>query len=361
MEIAVLGGGNGGYAAAAELAEKGHRVRLWRRDAAALAPVLECGSISLIDGKGEREVAIPTSTASLQEAISGAALILIALPATAHETLAKTCAPLWEDGQVVLLTPGCFGSYIFWKEFRAAGNSNSAAFGEAATLPHVVRKRGPRQVMVRAYASRLPTAFFPLTGMARALATATVAYPAITSCEDPLAAALLNAGPIMHPPLILMNMGPIEHFDVWDIHREGTQPPILRVINAIDAERVRVREALGYGAPHYPIADHYAGQGKWMYGAVEHVELAESDDWREHIDINTHRYVYEDIAIGLSLLSSLAKRLEVDAPIVNGLLNIASAGIARDLLGEGRTLERLGLADVSGQDLLKILHGPEPL
>ena len=37
MKIAVLGGGHGCYAAAADLSEAGHEVRLWRRDAAALA------------------------------------------------------------------------------------------------------------------------------------------------------------------------------------------------------------------------------------------------------------------------------------------------------------------------------------
>ena len=43
MKIAVLGGGHGCYAAAADLAEAGHEVRLWRRDAAALAPVVDSG------------------------------------------------------------------------------------------------------------------------------------------------------------------------------------------------------------------------------------------------------------------------------------------------------------------------------
>jgi len=38
MKLAILGGGHGCYAAAADLAEAGHEVMLWRRDAAALAP-----------------------------------------------------------------------------------------------------------------------------------------------------------------------------------------------------------------------------------------------------------------------------------------------------------------------------------
>ena len=55
MKIAVLGGGHGCYAAAADLSEAGHEVRLWRRDAAALAPVQQ-GGILLKDQKGPRDV-----------------------------------------------------------------------------------------------------------------------------------------------------------------------------------------------------------------------------------------------------------------------------------------------------------------
>ncbi|MDH5579885.1 MAG: glycerol-3-phosphate dehydrogenase, partial [Betaproteobacteria bacterium] len=36
MRVAVLGGGNGAHAAIADLTERGHEVRHWRRDAAAL-------------------------------------------------------------------------------------------------------------------------------------------------------------------------------------------------------------------------------------------------------------------------------------------------------------------------------------
>ena len=58
MKIAILGGGHGGYAAAADLSEAGHEVSLWRRDAEALAPLLEHGSIVLKDAKGTREIPI---------------------------------------------------------------------------------------------------------------------------------------------------------------------------------------------------------------------------------------------------------------------------------------------------------------
>jgi len=51
--------------------------------------------------------------------------------------------------------------------------------------------------------------------------------------------ALMNAGPIIHPPLIVMNAGPIEHFERWDIHKEGTQASIRHVTDALDADALR--------------------------------------------------------------------------------------------------------------------------
>ena len=125
----------------------------------------------------------------------------------------------------------------------------------------------------------------------------------------------------------------------------------------LDRERIAVREALGYGAPHYPLADHYAND-RWMYGDA-HRQLVKSGDWREHIDLHTHRYVVEDGAIGLALLASVARWARVDAPIAAGLLAIVGAILGRDLRRGARTLEGLGLAALSRAELQRRLHDGE--
>ena len=144
MKIAVIGGGHGCYAAAVELSEKGHEVRLWRRDAAALQAVTTAGSIAVKDFRGERDVPIARTTTSLEKAIDGAQLVLIPLPATTHDGLSQQLAPLLQDGQVVFLPPGTFGSYLFAKAMRAVGNRNDVVFAETGTLPYLARKRGPK-------------------------------------------------------------------------------------------------------------------------------------------------------------------------------------------------------------------------
>jgi opine dehydrogenase len=361
MEIAVLGGGHGCYAAAAELSEKGHSVRFWRRDAEALRPVIEAGSISVTDFLGDRDIAIARPTASLKEAIDGAQLIVIPLPATTHVSLAKAVAPHLQEGQVVYLPPGTFGSYVFASAMRNVKNSADVSFAETGTLPYLARKHGPRKVVISGYATRLPTGVLPAKNTEYAFTLLKQAYP-IEHCKDALSGALMNAGPIIHPPLIIMNAGPLEHFEHWDIHNEGTQPAIRRVTTALDSERIAVREALGYGAPHFPLSDHYNREGEgdeWMYGRSAHEKLTDSGDWREHIDLKSHRYMLEDTRLGLSLLVSVGRFAGVPTPVAEGLLNVASAIAERDLYQEGRTLENLGLDKLTHTEMRDLLNdGP---
>jgi len=91
MKIAILGGGHGAYAAAADLSEAGHEVRLWRRDGAALAPVVQAGSITLKDADGSRDVAIALATPDIGAALRDAELIVIPTPAIAQHEMTIRC------------------------------------------------------------------------------------------------------------------------------------------------------------------------------------------------------------------------------------------------------------------------------
>ncbi|CAB3634611.1 glycerol-3-phosphate dehydrogenase [Achromobacter marplatensis] len=361
MRISVIGGGHGCYAAAAELAEKGHEVRWWRRDCSAFQGLRDAGALTVTDYRGTRQVPVGAGpghlqlTDALEDAVTHAQLLVIPLPATTHEALAPALGSLLRDGQVVFLPPGTFGSYLFARAQKNAGNPARVAYAETGTLPYLARKHG-NQVVISGYATRLPTGVFPSRLSEEALALLRQAYPAIEPIEDGLSGALMNAGPIIHPPLIMMNAGPLEHFDKWDIHNEGTQASIRRVTDALDAERIAIRVALGYAAPHFPLADHYAREGdEWMYGRGAHGKLTDSGDWRETIDLHTHRYMLEDTRLGLSFLVSAGRWAGVPTPVAQGLLSVASAITGRDLYAEGRTLEGLGLDALSRRGMAELL------
>ena len=363
MKIAVLGGGHGSWATAAELAEHGHEVRWWRRNAEELEALRAAGAVRVRDHRGARAVPVGDAAgqirpeADLAEAVRDAALIVIPLPSTTHDDLAPRLAPLLAAGQVVFLPPGTFGTMVFAQAVAAAGGSADIAFAEAGTLPYLARRHGDNEVVISGYATRLPTGVFPRRLADRAFEVLREAYPSVEDAGDGLSGALMNAGPIIHPPLITMNAGPLQHFASWDIHNEGTQPSIRRVTDALDAERIAVREAFGYGAPHFPLADHYSAEGEeWMYGRAAHERLTDSGDWREKIDLDSHRYMLEDTRLGLSLLVSAGRWAGVETPVAAGLLAMGSAMTGRDFYAEGRTFENLGLAELDRDGLNQVLQ-----
>lgn len=359
MKIAVLGGGNGSFAAAGDFVLSGHEVRLWRRDADQVAAHRAAGSRVLVkDHNGRHDVKLALVTTDIAEAVNGTELILCPAPAFAQLDIARQLAPHLQDGQVVFLPPATFGSMIFAQAARGAGNHAKASFAETGTLPWLTRKHGAFEVAITIRAKRLPIGVFPLDQAPHALEVIGRAFPdAIEPCGDALSGALMNAGPIIHPPLIVMNAGPIEHFERWDIHKEGTQAAIRRVTDALDAERIAVREALGYGAPHFPLAHHYAKEGEiWMYGRGSHDRLTDSGDWRERLVLTEHRYMREDLRLGLSLLVSVANLAGVATPLAKAFLTIGGAICGEDFVRGGRTLETLGLGKLGKAELQTLLR-----
>jgi len=357
MKIAILGGGHGAYAAAADLSEKGHEIRLWRRDAAAFAPVLESRAIRVRDVDGVRNAAIATPTTDIGVAVRGAHLILVPSPAFAQADIAQAIAPHLADGQVVFLPPGTFGAYAMDRIARQAGSRAQVTYAETGTLPYLARKRASGEVAITIRAKRLPTGAYPAKRAAHARDVIAQAFPAVEHCEDALSAALLNAGPIIHTPLILLNAAPLQHFEQWDIHHEGTQPAVRAVTDALDAERIAVREALGYRAPHFPLSDHY-NSDRWMYGDA-HQKLVDSGDWREHIDLHRHRYMTEDVVFGLAFLDSVAQWAACEARVTRGLLAVAGAILGKDLRQGPRTLAALSLHTKTPDQLKELLREGE--
>ena len=127
--------------------------------------------------------------------------------------------------------------------------------------------------------------------------------------------------------------------------------------DALDAERIAVRQAFGYGAPHFPLAHHYAREGEqWMYGRGSHDRLTDSGDWRERLVLTEHRYMQEDLRLGLSFLISAAELAGVATPLAKAFLAIGGAICGEDFMKSGRTLASLGLGGLTQSELKTLLR-----
>src|SRR5262249_39032837 len=73
--------------------------------------------------------------------------------------------------------------------------------------------------------------------------------------------------------------------------------------------------------------------------------------WRETIKLTEHRYMLEDVGIGLSFLASVARLAAVATPLVDAFLALGSAICGEDFQRTGRPLASLGLAELGPAEL----------
>lgn len=339
LTVAVLGGGNGAHAAVVELQLAGHRVAWWRRDRTSFPPG---GRLRYHGILGAGEVGGHRCTDTLAEAVAGADLVLAPVPADVQVPLLDRLAPELEAGQVVAFAPGTFGSWI------GASRRPDVTFLETGTLPYLARLTGPGEVGIPVVATRLPVGSLPGEGPRADAAHAVfaAAYPAAVRVGDALDAALCNWGPVLHPPLVLHNLGAIESLgDGFDIHGEGTSEGVVRTILAVDAERIALRRALGIEGEHWPIQDHYEQSPRGMYGSEAKRRLAESRLWAEPIHPR-HRYVTEDVVCGLVLTASWGRLAHQPLPVSEALLALAAPSLGIRPWEQGRTAAAIGADDL---------------
>jgi glycerol-3-phosphate dehydrogenase (NAD(P)+) len=99
--IAVLGAGSWGTALSVHLARVGHPVRLWARDSA----LIDCIVRERRNPRYLQDVPVPETvipTAALDEAVSGAGFVVLAVPSHALRAVVRAAAPLFAGGATVV-------------------------------------------------------------------------------------------------------------------------------------------------------------------------------------------------------------------------------------------------------------------
>lgn len=139
VAVAVLGAGNGGCAAAADLTLE---VRLYNRTPERLAPIQERGGIELLGVAGEGLAQLSLATTDFAEAVSGADVVVLCLPVSALTTYAPALAPLVAGDQVVFLNPGHMGGSLYLR--RAAPGRRLHV---CETSSNVHKRAGARRIL----------------------------------------------------------------------------------------------------------------------------------------------------------------------------------------------------------------------
>jgi opine dehydrogenase len=370
QSVAVLGAGNGGCAAAADLAGRGLEVRLYNRSRERLEPLLRRGGLERHGEAGEGFVELAVITDDLDRAVGGADLVMLTVPISAHPFDARRLGPILPPGAVVFLNPGHMGGGLFMAHeiHRLTGRSDVRTC-EVSTLAYACRMRGPASVNVMRVMRTLPFAAFPGRAQEELFELLSPLYPSLVQASHVLETGFLDINAVEHPPQIICNAGWVEHTKgAYLFYYEGTTPSVGRVIDALDRERIAVAEAAG--VPTRPFVQVFQEMGYTTEDAARvgtaHAALQASapNRWIRGPKSLDHRYLHEDVGWGLVPWSELGRSLGVGTPVIDALITLGSTLNGRDYRAEGLTLDRLGLAGRRPGELAGYLRdgigGPAP-
>lgn len=357
---AVLGAGNGGHGMAAHLARKGYAVRIWNRPneqevQRLLEPIRAAGGLEIVAG-GSGMVPIERATTDLGAALDGASLVAVVVSSEAQREVARAAAGLLRPGQLVLLVPGRTGGAL---EFRAGLEEGGGGAGVlvAETTTNIVNSRamGPAQVRMTPEKQRLPVAALPARDTPRVLER--LADFSVVAAPNVLSTSLTNFGMTNHAIPMVLNAGWVEQGPgafLW--YKQGITPSVAHVVEQVDAERMGLAAAFGAETvplQHYLIDSLGAPPGD-LYTSLRGCEFYGNLESPPSLD---HRFLWEDVLTGVVPMVALGRAIGHPLPLLEATLSLASALLRRDLMAEGRNIERLGLAGLDKAGILDKVRG----
>ena len=245
--IAVIGAGNGGQAMAGFLALKGFGVNLWNRSGSKVNLLNKIGGI-VLEGQVTGFATPNLMTSDIGEAVHGARLIMVTVPASGHRDVAAQMAPYLSDGQIIVLNPGRTGGALEFRQVLLKNNCNcDVTIVETSTFIYASRTTAEGVSHIYGIKQRVPVAALPATRTIEVLRVLRKAYPQFIPAENVLFTGFDNIGAVFHPLPVLLNAGRIESKVAYEHYRDGVTPSVARVLEALDRERLAIARLLAYG------------------------------------------------------------------------------------------------------------------
>lgn len=359
MKITVIGSGNSGLIHAAKLFEKGIEVGVLKTSDYGnmsffnkIAEKSEYEVVDLTNGGKEYTAKMSFITRDVKKAVEFADIMLVMTTTSQHEDVAKLIAPYVRDGQIIVLVPGYMGSLIFKKYIH-----KDVIYGECETTAYNGRIVDGKFVRITFYNPRNAVSVLPVSKGEYVIGLLSQCFDNTKYLrKNILESALHNPNMIVHPIGLLFSASRIEYSkgEFW-MYREAFTPSVINVIKAFDVKKNEILNAFGCDSLDYFEAAKWRNTDDLSIPAMDvfHSFAESSNKGPSFID---HRYINEDVPMGLGLYISIGKVLGVDTSIQEAIMALASALLNKDLKAKSRTIQYLlGKDDVTKEDIVKAI------
>lgn len=344
MNFTIIGCGNAGLIHAAKLFENKIPVGILKSSSAAnnefFNLISQEGGYKVKDetNNGNEFFARPEFiTKDVKLAIDFADVIIVMTTTSQHEAVAKMIAPYVRDGQIITLVPGYMGSLIFKQHIK-----KNVIYSECETTAYNGRIIDKQYVKITFYNPRNAISVLPVNQAQHVLEIFRKAFQNTRyTRRHILESALHNPNMIVHPIGLILSASRIEYtHGEFYMYREAFTPSVINVIKAFDIEKNKILNQFGCDPLNYFEAAKWRNEEDLDKDAMEVFESFALSSNKGPSAIN-HRYLTEDIPMGLGLFISIGDICGVDTTIPKSLMGLGSALIGKDLSMESRTIQKL--------------------
>jgi opine dehydrogenase len=374
-KIAILGAGNGGCACGVDLILRGFNVTLCSVDNPVhTKPILELGGIEYSGNLGEGFVKVNIAT-DIGEAINDAYLILVIAPSFLHEKYARIIGPKLKENMngvnhsfhdikkapnqpIIMLNGNTTGGSLYVSSiFRRLGIHNPIVC-ETDILNFACRLQSPTHIKIYHKMTHRLFGCFPSKYSNDVFEKIKIIFPDLKLAENVLQTSLSNLNEILHPPVMILNSGWIEHTSgEFLFYSEGVTNAVAQVIESVDKERLKILQRLQLRSETIQEilnrCDFVSNVNSSVYESVSSCETIRSIKSPESLN---HRYLTEDIGYGLVPMSCIAKYLGLSTPIIDSLINISCILNKVDYWKEGLNIQNLGIDKIDPNSINKYVY-----
>lgn len=358
--ITIVGAGNSGCAHAFVLSSLGHKVRILKTSHSLydenFAKIEAQGGIYGIDETESRPTkrfqTIESITRDPHTALEDADYVFVLTQSLQHASVARLILPHISRIKALLIVPGNMGSMFFRPHLNP---DILIAEGESTVIDARISEPGVVNILFRNVRNAL--SFNPACDSDKGLKIFRELVDTYSDTRTNIVeTALHNPNLVVHTIGTIMSASRIEMSkgEFW-LYREGFSPSIWNLIRALDGEKNDIIRAFGGKPQSYLDCCKYRNEKDLSIDSMEVFNNYAQNGSPKGPDTIHNRYLTEDVPNGLCLLSSLGKVAGVKTPVADSLITIASTLLHTDFAGNCRSVEALGLAGKSKDDIVSLI------
>lgn len=342
--IAVIGAGGTGIALSAILASKGNEVYLADTANQEVIEGAQRAGVLRVKGTIDLEGRPALITTDIGEAVRRAELVVCCTISNRDAEIAQAIAPWLNEDQGVLIGAGNGASIIYHRVLENLGKGNVLT-AETAGNFFPARVTGEGEATVGLPLGPKGVTAFPPTRAAEAAARFSEVWE-LKACKSMFEALFNGPNLICHSAGCVLNVSAMSRSGGrFNLFTDGLSEEFLNVTDALWQEKARVYAAMECEPSPAP-RPMLAGVMDPQNEAYRYFRMMGGPD------SITHRYITEDVPNLTCFFLSIARAVKVEVPLFEGVVGLLSAAAGRDFYAEGRTLENLGLGNLTREELI---------